>query len=483
MKFSEILQNLRKQQGLSQEELGEKLNVTRQTISKWELGSTSPKLDDLIKISELFNISIDELTGKKAEQIEKQEETSAKKPRKIVLKIFRIIILIIAVLYIFLCLYKFLMLMRAEKEVLQAFHMVQPPASYAFSFTHNESNNILEWKYMLHDGKNEHMLDILNQKYIVFEFPSTSEFVDGKELIDEPVKYTLYDLESKTYTTGVAEDLEHDYFEDIRNYDELVNGVNSNIVPIIGMQLSESKLKTFLFIVNPTTSVFSHKDGLEITKGIYNFSDDFYGFGIEKSNGSIRYMRTNINNKNKADREDVSCMILPKESFEEFISGYNLDEFSEITTLKKSSSTEPYIPEEVKKASNNQEPSKKVEVPGNEENEFDPGKVTIEIISDTVTRKRADILITDNNENKYGWDESFRLQKKENGEWKEVETINEYGLSFIAMGHNLDKNNQLRLTIYYENYYGELENGVYRIVKPVYRNGYIDLFSNEFEIK
>ena len=61
MKFNEKLIELRKKQGLSQEELGYKLNVTRQTVSKWELGQTTPEMDKLIELSKLFNISIDEL--------------------------------------------------------------------------------------------------------------------------------------------------------------------------------------------------------------------------------------------------------------------------------------------------------------------------------------------------------------------------------------------------------------------------------------
>ena len=315
---------------ISQEELGEKLGVTRQTVSKWELGSTSPKLDDLIKISELFSISIDELTGKQEEQVTSQKEIKDKKPRKLVLKALKIIILIIIVLYISWCLYKFLMLTKAEKEIIQAFYKVQPPTSYAYTYNHGDSGNILEWKYMLYDGKKEHMIDILNRKYIVFEFPSTGNIVDGKEVVDDPVKYTLYDLENKTYTTGIVEDLEYDYFEEFHNYDEMVNEVNSNIVPIIGDMLSESKLKTFLFIINPTTRVISNKDTVGIERGIFNFTNDYYTFGMEKPRELIVYMRTNTNNKNKTEREDVSCTITTKESFEEFISGYNLDEFSEI---------------------------------------------------------------------------------------------------------------------------------------------------------
>lgn len=63
MIFSEKLFELRKQKGLSQEELSFKLNVARQTISKWESGITTPDMENLIKISKLFEVGIDELVG------------------------------------------------------------------------------------------------------------------------------------------------------------------------------------------------------------------------------------------------------------------------------------------------------------------------------------------------------------------------------------------------------------------------------------
>ena len=66
MTFQEQLITLRKQQGLSQEQLGSKLGVTRQTVSKWELGITTPEMDKLMLLSDLFQISIDELVGRTA---------------------------------------------------------------------------------------------------------------------------------------------------------------------------------------------------------------------------------------------------------------------------------------------------------------------------------------------------------------------------------------------------------------------------------
>ncbi|MBQ9081326.1 MAG: helix-turn-helix transcriptional regulator [Clostridia bacterium] len=62
--FYERLTNLRKQLGLSQEELGEKVGVTRQTVSKWELGLTTPELDKLMELSYVFGCTVDYLIGK-----------------------------------------------------------------------------------------------------------------------------------------------------------------------------------------------------------------------------------------------------------------------------------------------------------------------------------------------------------------------------------------------------------------------------------
>lgn len=69
MKFNEKMVLLRKNKKLSQEELANLLGVARQTISKWELGETTPEMDKLIKISEIFEMSLDELIKEETETI------------------------------------------------------------------------------------------------------------------------------------------------------------------------------------------------------------------------------------------------------------------------------------------------------------------------------------------------------------------------------------------------------------------------------
>ena len=117
-----------------------------------------------------------------------------------------------------------------------------------------------------------------------------------------------------------------------------------------------------------------------------------------------------------------------------------------------------------------------------ENNNRNPENVTIEVLKDTITNKTVEILITDNNVEQYGWGVEFRVEQKVNGEWKELEYISD-DLSWIEIAYKLDGNNQVKMKVNFEKYYGTLESGIYRIVKPVYDNRYIDLYSNEFEIK
>jgi transcriptional regulator with XRE-family HTH domain len=61
MKFGEKLQQLRKSNGLSQEQLAEKVTVSRQAVSKWELGESIPDTDNIVQLSKLFGVTTDYL--------------------------------------------------------------------------------------------------------------------------------------------------------------------------------------------------------------------------------------------------------------------------------------------------------------------------------------------------------------------------------------------------------------------------------------
>lgn len=91
MSLGERLLELRKSKHLSQEELADKLNVTRQTISKWETDQSTPDFDKIMPLCELYGITSDELlTGIKDDKVVDTKEDIKKSKLGLVVGIFLI---------------------------------------------------------------------------------------------------------------------------------------------------------------------------------------------------------------------------------------------------------------------------------------------------------------------------------------------------------------------------------------------------------
>lgn len=73
MKFNEKLQDLRRERGLSQENLADIMGVSRQSVAKWESGSNYPEVDKLIELSNIFGVSIDKLLKNIEDECSKKE--------------------------------------------------------------------------------------------------------------------------------------------------------------------------------------------------------------------------------------------------------------------------------------------------------------------------------------------------------------------------------------------------------------------------
>ena len=98
MEIGKKIMNLRKKNGLSQEELAEKIDVARQTISKWELGETSPDIKQAKKLARIFKVSLDELTDNDIKDILVEKTSNTEKLAGIILKLMKfMIVFIIAV--------------------------------------------------------------------------------------------------------------------------------------------------------------------------------------------------------------------------------------------------------------------------------------------------------------------------------------------------------------------------------------------------
>ena len=89
MNLGDKILQLRKKNGLSQEQLGEKVNVTRQTISNWELGETAPNPEQLKLLSKALNISIDELLDNDVKNVLVERVNNTERLAGIIIKILK----------------------------------------------------------------------------------------------------------------------------------------------------------------------------------------------------------------------------------------------------------------------------------------------------------------------------------------------------------------------------------------------------------
>ena len=131
-KYSEQIYKIRKAEGLSQEEFGNKIGVSRQMVSKWEMGESSPRTDKINKICTTFGITpaefiSDDEENKESDKItkiifkNKKEKVvkSQQQRKKIIKQISILVISVISAIYIVCSLCKFIYLKSLNKEMLK----------------------------------------------------------------------------------------------------------------------------------------------------------------------------------------------------------------------------------------------------------------------------------------------------------------------------------------------------------------------------
>lgn len=198
MKLYEKIIKLRKDKGLSQEEFGEAINVSRQAVSKWETEKTKPDIDKLKEIATFFEVSYEYLLNDEIDSIEdvKKDSKDRSNSKKIVI---RILIILIAI-YLLISLYKVIALIRFYK-VANSFS----EENYWMTMTwQDEEDNIMDYTTkkvgdrIIRTTSNpyapeEHL--VTNEKGEVI--PYDIEFIDTKT----KEWYKLhYNNENKTYT-------------------------------------------------------------------------------------------------------------------------------------------------------------------------------------------------------------------------------------------------------------------------------------------
>ena len=114
-------------------------------------------------------------------------------------------------------------------------------------------------------------------------------------------------------------------------------------------------------------------------------------------------------------------------------------------------------------------------------NDINKNDVVMDIKKETISKTGAIIILKNNSENIYDYDEEYVIEKKENGEWKKLEYINKNGFfdSLLVLGEK----KKMELKIDWSNIYGELGEGTYRFIKEIYgTSGHKDIWV-EFTIK
>lgn len=185
MNIGDKLVELRKKKGLSQEDLAEKLDVTRQTISKWELNETSPNINQSKEISKLFNVSLDEFCGNNISDILINKMNKNDKSLKVIMS-FNIVMLIL-ILFIFITIFFTIALSLDYFSV--------SPTGQGIEFPCFNSDNSMRYDYAINMDMNGNILSVQGEK--VFDF---SEYNNGNELAGAITSY-YEDIGGKCGTT------------------------------------------------------------------------------------------------------------------------------------------------------------------------------------------------------------------------------------------------------------------------------------------
>lgn len=257
MKLEEKLLKLRKEFGLSQEELGDKIDVSRQAVSKWENGETKPDIDKLKLIAEIYNVSYDYLLNDDIDnKVEKNVENKKKENmfKKIIKTIWFKIIFFIFIIYLLFSIYKLINFCR--------FYLI------ANSFSEENYSMSLSQKVVNENSDNFNMLfsytrigdELLYTTYYYDDkYNSYSQKEDGTSL-PTSVEYTNFATHEKVilnYNTSLGKYVKDEYADSVtdKEIDELnYNIVKMNATENIKILIKCCTFNPFCYYVSPITN-------------------------------------------------------------------------------------------------------------------------------------------------------------------------------------------------------------------------------------
>ena len=226
MKLNDKIYEYRKINRWSQEELADKLDVSRQTISKWEVGKAVPELEKLIKLAELFNITVDELVkddveivskeeldntnnfAKSAEENIKQEENNGIEKNKKTKKILKITIIIVLILI--LCALEMLYLQKRKLQIREIAKV------YREEFRDDNDNKTIFANEVVYKNENNNITKTYREYYI-YRNKDKSDLIKIKEYEDEEMKM----LKKEIYLDASKRSF-YSYVDGVGIYDEAI---------------------------------------------------------------------------------------------------------------------------------------------------------------------------------------------------------------------------------------------------------------------
>ncbi len=287
MKLGKNILKLRKKKGFSQEELGEKIGVTRQTISNWELGETSPNPEQLVLLSKELSVSVDELLDNNVQNILVEKVSNTEQLASLILKIIKVFVIIIVVGSVLTIIGAFIF-QNVTKEtndediIEESIYCKIYGEEHGYNITYNQSTgNIIktEGDNYFHDildlnkyTNANQILNIIND--YVKKNSGTCEKIknrDLNELVDISIKEGT--LTKKGLTIIIKENIDYNitYGEDF--YIEKYNYKNSKYDKIENTTENNCAFNAMGYIVSPDHPLEMNQnwscDYDELPKGIY----------------------------------------------------------------------------------------------------------------------------------------------------------------------------------------------------------------------
>lgn len=322
-KIGRFIKKLRVEKGWTQDELAEKLYVRRQSISKWEIGKTSPDSENFKLLSEIFNVSIDELISgeyiSKKDAIAKSEELKIKiiddanivKSKNKLLK--KMIIALFIILILCFTLYYFVMTYNRFKMY----------------YITGSSDGV-----SITDG----LLFETNEK-IFFQLGNVN--IDKEEILSTTIYYLKDGDQNLIYQSN---DYDNRYIQDNKNYPEYFNTDVSNFIDNLYVKLKTKerdfniKIEYRLDYINNKLffeykkSETAKREKVNVTNSDYQ---QLYDLFIQKDlmTCSFEYKGYNYDVTFTKEINDITVLVINKEDLSSYMYFYNFEKDKLIKTL------------------------------------------------------------------------------------------------------------------------------------------------------